>query len=38
MRVLVEGKPLPHLWAVGDVTGKLMLAHAAAAQGTNLSF
>ncbi len=34
MRVLVEGQPLPHLWAVGDVTGKLMLAHTAAAQGT----
>ncbi len=34
MRVLVEGKPLEHLWAVGDVTGKLMLAHTAAAQGT----
>lgn len=34
MRVLVNGKPLPHLWAVGDVTGKLMLAHTAAAQGT----
>lgn len=26
--------PLPNLWAVGDVTGKLMLAHTAAAQGT----
>ncbi len=34
MRVIVNGKPLPHLWAVGDVTGKLMLAHTAAAQGT----
>ncbi len=34
MRVLVKGQPLPHLWAVGDVTGKLMLAHTAAAQGT----
>ena len=34
MRVLVNGKPLPHLWAVGEVTGKLMLAHTAAAQGT----
>ena len=34
MRVLVNGKPLPDLWAVGDVTGKLMLAHTAAAQGT----
>jgi dihydrolipoamide dehydrogenase len=26
--------PVPHLWAVGDVTGKMMLAHTAAAQGT----
>ena len=34
MRVLVNGSPVPNLWAVGDVTGKLMLAHAAAAQGT----
>ncbi len=34
MRVLSNGRPLPHLWAVGDVTGKLMLAHTAAAQGT----
>ena len=34
MRVLVGGEPLPHLWAVGDVTGKMMLAHTAAAQGT----
>ncbi len=34
MRVLVKGKPIPNLWAVGDITGKLMLAHAAAAQGT----
>ena len=34
MRVLSNGEPLPHLWAVGDVTGKLMLAHTAAAQGT----
>jgi dihydrolipoamide dehydrogenase len=34
MRVLVNGQPVPHLWAVGDVTGKLMLAHTAAAQGT----
>ncbi|MFM7085599.1 MAG: dihydrolipoyl dehydrogenase [Cyanobium sp.] len=25
---------VPHLWAVGDVTGKMMLAHTAAAQGT----
>ena len=33
MQVLVEGEPVPHLWAVGDVTGKMMLAHTAAAQG-----
>ncbi len=34
MRVLKKESPVPNLWAVGDVTGKLMLAHAAAAQGT----
>ena len=34
LRVLVNGTPVPHLWAVGDVTGKMMLAHTAAAQGT----
>ncbi len=34
LRVLVDGVPVPHLWAVGDVTGKMMLAHTAAAQGT----
>ena len=34
MRVLVNGVPQPNLWAVGDVTGKLMLAHMAAAQGS----
>ena len=34
LRVLVNGSPVPHLWAVGDVTGKMMLAHTAAAQGT----
>ena len=33
LRVLVNGEPVPHLWAVGDVTGKMMLAHTAAAQG-----
>jgi len=33
MRVLVDGNPVAHLWAVGDVTGKMMLAHTAAAQG-----
>ncbi len=34
MRVLVDGEPMPYLWAVGDVTGKMMLAHTAAAQGS----
>tara|TARA_Y100001968_G_scaffold333208_1_gene394730 strand:+ start:2755 stop:4200 length:1446 start_codon:yes stop_codon:yes gene_type:complete len=34
MRVLSNGEFVPNLWAVGDVTGKLMLAHTAAAQGT----
>ncbi|MFO7629256.1 MAG: dihydrolipoyl dehydrogenase, partial [Prochlorococcaceae cyanobacterium] len=34
LRVLLNGAPVPHLWAVGDVTGKMMLAHTAAAQGT----
>jgi dihydrolipoamide dehydrogenase len=33
LAVLSEGNPLPHLWAIGDSTGKMMLAHAAAAQG-----
>jgi dihydrolipoamide dehydrogenase len=33
MAVLAGGEPVPHLWAIGDATGKLMLAHAAAAQG-----
>ena len=34
LRVLANDQPVPHLWAVGDVTGKMMLAHTAAAQGT----
>lgn len=34
LQVLIDGQPVPHLWAVGDVTGKMMLAHTAAAQGT----
>lgn len=33
MEVLVNGQPVPHLWAIGDATGKMMLAHAASAQG-----
>lgn len=33
MAVLTQGEPIPHLWAIGDATGKMMLAHAASAQG-----
>lgn len=33
MAILKDGTPVPHLWAVGDATGKMMLAHAASAQG-----
>ena len=33
MAVLSAGEPVPHLWAIGDANGKLMLAHAASAQG-----
>lgn len=33
LQVLQEGEPVPHLWAIGDATGKLMLAHTASAQG-----
>lgn len=33
MAMLVDGQPVPHLWAIGDATGKMMLAHAASAQG-----
>jgi len=33
LRVLRDGNPVPHLWAIGDATGKMMLAHAASAQG-----
>ncbi|NES21100.1 MAG: dihydrolipoyl dehydrogenase, partial [Symploca sp. SIO3E6] len=33
MAVLSEGEPVPHLWAIGDATGEMMLAHAASAQG-----
>lgn len=33
MAVLSSGEPVPHLWAIGDATGKMMLAHAASAQG-----
>ena len=34
MRVKNGDDIIPNIWAVGDVTGKLMLAHTAAAQGT----
>ena len=33
MAVLADGEPVPNLWAIGDATGKMMLAHAASAQG-----
>lgn len=33
MAVLRDGQPVPHLWAIGDANGKMMLAHAASAQG-----
>ncbi|MBE9115239.1 dihydrolipoyl dehydrogenase [Lusitaniella coriacea LEGE 07157] len=33
MQVLLDGEPVPNLWAIGDATGKMMLAHAASAQG-----
>ncbi len=33
MAVLSSGEVIPHLWAIGDANGKMMLAHAASAQG-----
>ena len=36
MRVKNGDEIIPNIWAVGDVTGKLMLAHTAAAQGLSL--
>lgn len=33
MAVLRDGEVVPHVWAVGDATGKMMLAHAASGQG-----
>ena len=33
MAVLSAGEPVPHLWAIGDANGKMMLAHAASGQG-----
>ena len=33
LAVLQAGEPVPHLWAIGDATGKMMLAHTASAQG-----
>jgi dihydrolipoamide dehydrogenase len=33
MAVLSAGEPVAHLWAIGDANGKMMLAHAASAQG-----
>ncbi len=33
MQVVLDNKPVPNLWAIGDATGRMMLAHAASAQG-----
>ena len=33
MAVIKDGEIIPHIWAIGDATGKMMLAHAASAQG-----
>jgi dihydrolipoamide dehydrogenase len=33
LQVLADGVKVPHLWAIGDATGKMMLAHTAATQG-----
>ena len=33
LQVLTNGEPVPNLWAIGDATGKMMLAHTASAQG-----
>ncbi|WP_071190972.1 dihydrolipoyl dehydrogenase [Trichormus sp. NMC-1] len=33
MAVLSGGEVVPHLWAIGDANGKMMLAHAASGQG-----
>ncbi|AFZ51860.1 dihydrolipoyl dehydrogenase [Dactylococcopsis salina] len=33
LQVTVNGEPVSNLWAIGDATGKMMLAHTASAQG-----
>jgi len=33
MAVLLGGEVVPHVWSIGDANGKMMLAHAASAQG-----
>jgi dihydrolipoamide dehydrogenase len=33
LQVTANGQPVPHLWAIGDATGKMMLAHTASTQG-----
>jgi dihydrolipoamide dehydrogenase len=33
MQVLIGGQPVANTWAIGDATGKMMLAHTAATQG-----
>lgn len=33
LQLLAGGEPVSHVWAIGDAMGKMMLAHAASAQG-----
>lgn len=33
MAIIKDGEIVPNLWAIGDATGKMMLAHTASAQG-----
>lgn len=33
LQLLANLEPVPHVWAIGDAMGKMMLAHAASAQG-----
>lgn len=33
MQVISNGQVVPHIWSIGDATGKMMLAHVASGQG-----
>ncbi|KFF42040.1 MAG: dihydrolipoamide dehydrogenase [Candidatus Atelocyanobacterium thalassa isolate SIO64986] len=33
MQVINNGQVIPHIWSIGDATGKMMLAHVASGQG-----